>query len=201
MKAFRRGRVPHQRVLGALAVPADLPPESQHQWREVMTNEVALRRYTRSKAHTEHEDHVFSMALSGLHTRLKSGPVEVSVLTYMKRVIKNAAKKNFVEIRIKRQRELPVGEDTYILETEGPVTDKEPTTGVQLMQSLDVVADRLSERQLLVFILAEYEGMTCFEISDAFEGKVSPTAVRQSLLLARQKLADPETRRRLGLEE
>ncbi|MET7655009.1 MULTISPECIES: sigma-70 family RNA polymerase sigma factor [unclassified Streptomyces] len=201
MSPFRRGRIPHQRpVLGGFDVPPDLPSESRSQWLTVVTNQKSLRIYARAKGRAEHEDHVFGTAMSNIHVRLKKGPVDGNVIAYMKTVIKNAAAANFVEIRKKRERELPV-EDPRPPDADGKATNPDLTIGVQLVEALEVVVDRLTEQQALVFVLSEYDGLNSSQISDAFEGRVSPAAVRQSLLAARRKLADPETRRRLGFEE
>lgn len=196
MIPYRKGRIPSQRnVLGGYDVPTDLPPESVPQWLKVIRNQGALRKYTRAKARPEHEDHVFGMALYNFHVRLKSGPVQGDPTAYMKTVIRNEAKKNFAKIAAKRRNELPVEAIP-----EGQVST-DFTTGVQLMESLDVAACSLTEKQLLAFILFEDEGMTCPQISEAFDGKISAGAVRQLVVAARKKLADPETRRRLGLEK
>lgn len=195
-KHFRR-RIPRQRRTLGQGSP-DLPPESLEQWGEVMLNEEALRRYTRSRATAAHEDEVFVRALLALSTRLEKGPVDGSVLAYMKRVCRNAAARHHRELA-KRAREELVGSETWRLEDAAPVIDVDPTTRIELAESLQVLRNELSEQQMTVWLLAEYEGLTCYQISDALDGAVSPLAVRQSLKLARDKLRRPATRTRLGL--
>lgn len=181
-----------------------LSPPAREQWEEVRRNEGALRRYTRAWATAEHETEVFAKATKSLHTKLKtSGPVGGSVLAYMKTICKRTAGQHRKEVAEQQKRVYPVGDETWMLDTEDSVTAEDVVVLKEIRESLNeklpLLRKVFSDQQYRVFLLAEGEGMNCFEISEALGGKVSPGAVRQSLKAARDKLKRPAIRARLGM--
>ncbi|MFE9942029.1 RNA polymerase sigma factor [Streptomyces hirsutus] len=181
-----------------------LTPLAREQWEEVRVNEGALRRYTRAWATAEHENEVFTEATKRLHTRLEnSGPVQGSVLAYMKKICKQAAGQHRKKIAEYQKHVHPAGDDTFILDTEDSVSSEDIVELKEIRESLNeklpLLRKVLSDQQYKVFLLTEAEGMNCTEISEALGGKVSPGAVRQSLKAARDKLKRPVIRARLGV--
>jgi RNA polymerase sigma factor (sigma-70 family) len=177
-----------------------LSPLAREQWEEVRGNERALRRYTRAWATAEHETEIFVAATESLHTRLKnSGPVEGSVLAYMKTICKREAGQHRKKIAEQHKRAHLVGDDTRLLDTEDSVTAEDVVVLKEIRESLPLLKKVLSGQQYTVFLLAEAEGMNSFEISEALGGKVTPGSVRQSLKAARDKLKRPAIRARLGV--
>ncbi|MFI1933083.1 RNA polymerase sigma factor [Streptomyces sp. NPDC020330] len=183
---------------------ASLSPLAQEQWEEVRRNEKSLRRYTRAWATAEHETGVFVKAEESLHRKLQnSGPVEGSVLAYMKTICKREAGQHRKKIAEQHKRALLVGDDTYLLDTEDSATAEDIVVLKEIRESLNeklpLLRKVLSDQQYEVFLLAEADGMNSVEISEALDGTVSPGAVRQSLKAARDKLKRPAIRARLGV--
>ncbi|MFK4108525.1 RNA polymerase sigma factor [Streptomyces sp. NPDC002176] len=158
-----------------------LSPLAREQWEEVRRNEKSLRRYTRAWATAAHETEVLVKATESLHTKLEnSGPVEGSVLAYMKTICKREAGQHRKKIAEQQQRALLVGDNTYLLDTEDSANAEDAVVLKEIRESLNeklpLLRKVLSDQQYTVFLLAEAEGMNSTEISGALNGKVSPLA-------------------------
>ncbi|GHB76232.1 hypothetical protein GCM10010331_75160 [Streptomyces xanthochromogenes] len=204
MSEPKRWRKKPEQELHTLGEPSpSLSPKERKQWEKVRANEKALRRIARAFATAEHENAVFAAATAGLLTKLEnSGPVEGNVLTYITKILRHEAGAHRKKIAEQQQRVHLVGDDIHLLDTVDSVTPEDLVVLKEIKESLKeklpLLRKEFSEQEYKVFLLTEGEGMNCREISEALGG-ISPGAVRQSLLAARQKLKRPAVRTRLGV--
>ncbi|MEU5331350.1 RNA polymerase sigma factor [Streptomyces parvus] len=201
-KRWRKGLDQEFHTLGEPS--PSLSPKERNQWEKVRANEKSLRRIARAYATAEHENPVFVAATAGLLAKLEnSGPVEGNVLTYMHKILRNEAGAHRKKIAEQQQRVYPVGDDVHLLDTVDSVTPEDLVALKEIKESLKeklpLLRKEFSAQQYKVFLLTEAEGMNSYEISEVLGGTVSPGAVRQSLLAARQKLKRPAVRARLGV--
>lgn len=205
MSEPKRWRKKPDQELHTLGEPSpSLSPKERKQWEKVRTNEKALRRITRAFATAEHENPVFAAATKGFLTKLEnSGPVAGNPLTYLIKIIRREAGAHRKKIAEEQARVYPVGDDIHLLDTTDSVTPEDLVVLREIKESLKeklpLLRKEFSEQEYKVFLLTEAEGMNSREISEALDGTVSPGAVRQSLLAAREKLKRPAVRARLGV--
>jgi RNA polymerase sigma factor (sigma-70 family) len=195
----KRLLIPRQResILPLLCPTADLPPESHAQWGYIENNEPTFRRFITAKVGESHEGDVSDKAFQGLHTRLKSGPVEKEIRDYAWKSFGNAARSFSRALAKQRARELLVGEDTFILE-ESP----QPVAGYVVHFDEDVVAatasarveiercremfDELEPSELIALTLVRFNHFTSQQAAELLG--ITDGAVRNAVFRARKKL-------------
>ncbi|MDT3395246.1 sigma-70 family RNA polymerase sigma factor [Streptomyces sp. B1866] len=203
-KTVRGSRFPRQRqrVLGVLGSEDTLPPSSHEQWAYLMVNEKSFRRYTRAKAGVEHEDEVFSRGMHSLHTRLKSGPVD-NIESYARTVLRNEAKSFLKALAVQREKEILVGEDTFLLGDAAPfvepVVHTDATQRAEMQRLFELLSPELTEQELTAFALVGLDGLKPWQVAEALDGNITAGTVRQAVFRARRKLAHPSVLARLGI--
>ncbi|WP_326621895.1 ECF-type sigma factor (plasmid) [Streptomyces anulatus] len=200
--------IPGQRdsILPLLFPEEELPSTARSQWGYVRSNEPAFRRYVLVRVGEMHEGDVSDKAFQGLHTRLKSGPVE-EIKKYAGKAFGNAVRKFHVLLAKERAKELLIGDDDWVLE-EAPM----PVPGYSVEFDLDSVAASVEEQmqldhyretlaaelspgELIAISLVAFDGYTAAEAAKLLG--LTSGAVRNALSRARAK-ANP-LRGRLGL--
>ncbi|MGW0822558.1 sigma-70 family RNA polymerase sigma factor [Streptomyces sp. NPDC002845] len=196
----KRPLIPGQResILPLLCPAAELPSESLPQWGYVAENEPAFRRHIRVNVGEVHEGDVSDKIFQGLHTKLKSGPVEKEIKDYAWKSFNNAVRAFHNTLAKQRARELLIGDDTWVLE-EAP----QPVAGYVVEFGLDSVAATVSDRmemaqygktlaaelepgELLALALVKFDRFTSPQAA-ALLG-ITDGAVRNAVHRARKKL-------------
>ncbi|MEU5403587.1 sigma factor-like helix-turn-helix DNA-binding protein [Streptomyces sp. NPDC005963] len=200
--------IPGQRdsILPLLFPEEELPSTSRSQWGYVRSNEPSFRRHVLVRVGEVHEGDVSDKAFQGLHTRLKSGPVE-EIKKYAAKAFGNAVRKFHIRLAQQRAKELLIGDDAWVLE-EAPM----PVPGYSVEFDLDSVAASVEEQmeldyyrktlaaelspgELIAISLVTFDGYTAAEAARLLG--LTSGAVRNAVHRAKVK-ANP-LRGRLGL--
>ncbi|MEU4038678.1 sigma-70 family RNA polymerase sigma factor [Streptomyces collinus] len=195
------GKVPRQRGLARGAVlPEELNPEAQRQWGQFLKMRPSVRRQARwiigHTGQSVHLDDIESKVSLALYTRLKSGPLDGKLSSYLWTITRRESYAHLKELA--RRAETFVGDDTSLLEDPKAHVSINLAGAVELAQAMHVLRTELSGFQLKVFVLAEAYGLEAPAIATVL-GNTTKDSVRDALRHARRKLRSERVGLQLGV--